>query len=109
MALVADLPITHTRAATDPWADIVEDANTYGQVIVTDDDRSEVVVMSVDEFAKIRQNLMDNALAKVDAEIARQVAVMNAPGAEERMRAFMDSTPQEFADAANAAERRRKS
>jgi len=104
--MAADLMIAHTRAATDSWADIVEDANTYGQVIVTDDDRSDVVVMSVDEFAKMRRKLMESALAKLDAEIDRQVAVMNAPGAHERWRAIMDATPQEIADAVNAAEAR---
>lgn len=102
------MAITHTRAATDRWSDIVDDVNTYGKVLVTDDEDSKVVVMSFDEFSKMEKRVMDLALEKVRAEIDAQVAVMNAPDADEKMRAFMDSTPQEFADAANAAEQRRR-
>jgi prevent-host-death family protein len=107
-----ELTVTHTHPATPQWTEIVEDASAHGQVLVTNDDRPDVVVMSVEEFVKLRQRVMDAGLAKVRAEIDRQVAVMNEPGSHERWRAIMDSTPQEFADAANAAEaaqRRRNS
>lgn len=105
MAPVAEeLTITHTQPATDRWADIVEGANTYGQVIVTGDDRSRVVVMSEHQYAK----LTDNALAKLRAEWDRRLSVLQEPDTREKMRAFMDSTPEEFAAAANAAEQRRR-
>lgn len=100
------MAITHTRAATDPWSDIVEDVNAYGKVIVTDHDRSKVVVLSFDEFSKMEKRATDLALEKVREEIDAQVAVMNAPGSHEQWRAIMDATPQEIADAVNAAEAR---
>ena len=107
MSSVADLPVTHTHVATELWADIIDEVNEHGQVLVRNDESPDVVVMSVDKFEKLQQGAMERALAKVDAEIDRKVAVMNSPESRARWRAFMDSTPQEFADAANAAERRK--
>lgn len=107
-AVTAELPAAHTRSSSEVaehWRDIVDEANAYGEVVVTNDtDRPEAVVMSVDEFLKLKNRVMELALEKVRAELDRQMAVNNEPGSGDRWRAFLDSTPEEIAAAANAAE-----
>ena len=108
MASVADLPITRTHGQTELWSEIIDDVNEHGQVLVRSDAMPDVVVMSVDKFEKLQQKLADDALAGVRAEWDRRLAVLNEPDTRDKMRAFMDSTPEEFAAAANAAEQRRR-
>ena len=45
---------------------------------------------------------------RVQAAVKRRLAVLSSPDAPERLRAAFNATPTELAQAANAAERRRK-
>jgi PHD/YefM family antitoxin component YafN of YafNO toxin-antitoxin module len=103
-----DVAVTHTRAAKDGWAQIVADAEKYGHVLVTNEDQPNVVVMPLDEYVRLQRILYTAGVAKVRAEVAKQLAVLNEPGTREAIRAFMDASPQQIAAAANAAERRDK-
>ena len=107
-AVTAELPAAHTRSSSEVaehWRDIVDEANAYGEVVVTNDEgHPEVVLMSVGEFVKLKKRVMEQGMAKVRAELDRELAVLNEPGSPERWRAIMDASPQEIADAANAAE-----
>jgi prevent-host-death family protein len=89
------------------WRDIVEEAKTVGEVVVTNHNRPEVIVLSLERYAKLKREAHD-PLAEMRAEWDRRLAVLNEPGADEKLRKFMDSTPAEIAAAANAAARREK-
>ena len=101
------------RTASDVkahWRDIVEEANAVGEVFVTNYNRPEAVVLSMERYAKLKKDAEANdPLAKIWAEWDRKLAVLNEPGAHEKLRKIFDSTPEEIAKAANAAALRRKS
>ena len=91
------------------WRDIVEEANTHGEVVVTNYNRPEVVVVSIDRYAKLRNDAMANdPLTTLRAEFDQELAVLaGAKGASKLQKVFA-STPAELAKAANAAASRRK-
>lgn len=95
------------RPASDvksQWRSIVEQANDIGEVIVTNYNRPEVVVVSVDHYAKLKEQAATNdPLARIRAELDRELAVLNQPGAGEKLLEIFHSTPEEIARAANAA------
>ena len=95
------------RPASDvksQWRSIVEQANDVGEVIVTNYNRPEVVVVSVDHYAKLKERAAANdPLARIRAELDRELAVLNMPGAGEKLLEIFHSTPEEIARAANAA------
>jgi prevent-host-death family protein len=100
------------RPASDvksQWRSIVDQANDVGQVIVTNYNRPEVVVMSVDHFTKLKEQAVANdPLARIRANIDRELACLREPGAGEKLRAIFRSTPEEIAEAANAAAERER-
>jgi prevent-host-death family protein len=95
------------RSASDvksQWRSIVEQANDVGEVIVTNDNRPEVVVMSVDHYAKLKEQAASNdPLARIRAQIDRELACLREPGAGAKLREIFHSTPEEIAKAANSA------
>jgi prevent-host-death family protein len=94
---------THsTRSASDVeanWRAIVKEARE-NDVIVTNSDRPEAVVISAERYASL---LAKDPLRRLREEFDRELAVLQAPGAEEKLREIFDATPEEIARAANAA------
>ena len=94
------------RPASDvksQWRSIVEQANDLGEVIVTNYNRPEAVVVSVEHYAKLKERAAANdPLARIRAELKRELACLKEPGAGEKLMAIFHSTPEEIAAAANA-------
>jgi prevent-host-death family protein len=89
------------------WRAIVEQANDEGQVIVTNYNRPEAVVLSVEHYAKLKeQALANDPLARLRAQFDRELAPLREPGAGDKLRAIFAMSPEEMAKAANAAEAR---
>jgi prevent-host-death family protein len=91
------------------WRDIVKEANAKGEVVVTNYNRPEVVVVSMERYAKLKKDAAArDPLAALRAEFDRELAVLQQPGASEKLRKIFASTPAEIADAANAARQRKR-
>ena len=94
------------RPASDvksQWRSIVDQANDVGEVIVTNYNRPEVVVVSVDHYAKLKEQAAANdPLARIRADLDRKLAWLNKPDAAAKLDAIFNSTPEEIAKAANA-------
>jgi len=103
---------SRTRPASDikdHWRDIVADAKANGEVFVTHYNRPEVVVVSIDRYSKLKADAAANdPLAPLWAEFDRELAYLREPGAGAELRRLFNATPDEIADAANAAARRSK-
>lgn len=93
----------------DRWRDIVDEANAEGSAVVKTEGGSDVVVVPLERWAKVNGASLDETMAKLRKEWDEQLAVLNEPGAGEKLIEIFNSTPEEFAEAANAAERRRRS
>jgi prevent-host-death family protein len=96
---------THsTRQASEVkanWRAIVQEAKKQ-EVIVTSYNRPEAVVMSAERYAELQAAARaKDPLVALREEWDRQLACLNEPGAEERMQAWFDSTPEEIAAAVN--------
>ena len=60
--------------------------------------------MSVNQDVKLEEQADANdPLARIRADLARQLACLNEPGAGAKLRAIFAMTPEEMAKAANAA------
>lgn len=98
------------RPASDvksQWRSIVEQANEVGNVIVTNYNRPEAVVVSVEHYAKLKEQAAANdPLARVRADLDRELAWLKGPGAGAKLREIFAATPEDLARAANAAESR---
>jgi len=91
------------------WRDIVEEVNAVGEVVVTNYNRPEAMVLSMERYAKLKGDAATkDPLAKLRAEWDRELAVLNEPGAAEKLRKAFAATPEEIAKAANAALRRNR-
>jgi len=103
---------TGTRPASDVkshWRDIVDEANANGEVIVTNYNRPEVVVVSIELYAKLRKEAAaQDPLTALRAEFDRELAVLRQPNAGRKLRKAFAATPAEIAKAANAAGRRKR-
>jgi prevent-host-death family protein len=99
------------RTASDVkvrWRDIVEEANAYGEVIVTNHNRPEVVVVSIDQYAKLRAEASANdPLTKLRAEFDRELAVLRTADSSRKLRQVFASTPESIATAASSSRRKR--
>lgn len=95
-----------THRASDvksSWREIVEDARSLGEVIVTNHNRPEVVVVSVERYAKLRKEAIANdPLRTLRAEFDRELAVLGEADAPERLRDAFRASPADLAVAANA-------
>jgi prevent-host-death family protein len=94
------------RSASDvksQWRSIVDQANDVGEVIVTNYNRPEAVVVSVDQYTKLKEQAAANdPLARIRADLDRKLAWLREPGAADELDAIFNSTPEEIAEAANA-------
>jgi prevent-host-death family protein len=103
---------SRTRPASDVkahWRDIVEEANAYGEVRITNYNRPEAVILSIDRYSKLaRDAAAHDPLAILRAEFDRELAALQSPGARSKMRKAFASAPAALAKAANAASPRRR-
>jgi antitoxin (DNA-binding transcriptional repressor) of toxin-antitoxin stability system len=103
---------SRTRPASDVkdhWRDIVADAKANGEVYVTHYNRPEVVVVPIDRYSKLKADAAANdPLAALWAEFDRELAYLRESGAGAKLLRAFHATPQEMADAANAAALRHK-
>jgi len=85
------------------WRAIVREAR-QGKVIVTSYNRPEAVVLSVDHYAELKAAAQANdPLRRLREDFDRELAVLHMAGAEDRLREAFGATPEEMAEAANAA------
>jgi prevent-host-death family protein len=100
-----------TRQASEVkanWRAIVEEARKQ-EVIVTNYNRPEAVVMSAERYAKLQGAARaKDPLVSLREEWDRRLAWLNEPGGRETMDEIFNSTPQQMADAANAELARKK-
>ena len=93
------------RPASDvksQWRSIVDQANEVGEVLVTNYNRPEAVVLSVEHYAKLKEQAAANdPLARIKAELDRKLAWLKEPGAAAILDEIFHSTPEEIAAAAN--------
>lgn len=96
---------THsTRPASDVtthWPDIVNEAREK-DVIVTNSDKPECVVISAERYASL---LANDPLGRLQKDLDRELAPLRAADAPNRLREIFDATSEEIAGAANAAAR----
>lgn len=99
---------THsTRSASDveaDWRAIVNEAREK-DVIVTNSDRPEAVVISAERYASLVAN---DPLARVRKDLDRELAPLQTAGAADKLREIFDAVPEEIARAANASVSRDK-
>jgi prevent-host-death family protein len=100
-----------TRQASEVkanWRAIVQEAKQKN-VIVTNYNRPEAVVISAERFAQLQAAARaKDPLVALREEWDRQMAVLRQPGAHEIWDKIFNSTPEEIAAAANAAAKRQK-
>jgi prevent-host-death family protein len=90
------------------WRDIVAEANAYGEVLITNFNRPEVVVVSMDQYTKLKHDAAANdPLVTLRAELDRELAILEGPRAASRLRKAFGASPAQLAKAANAASRRK--
>jgi prevent-host-death family protein len=99
-------PVSDVKAR---WREIVEEANAYGEVIVTNYNRPEVVVVSIDHYSKLKTNAVaHDPLTTLRAEFDRELAVLRDAKTPRKLREVFASSPRQLANAANAAAARRR-
>lgn len=95
-----------TRQASEvksKWRMIVNEARDK-EVIVTNYNRPEAVVMSAERYAELQAAARANdPLRRLREEFEQELAVLRSPDAGKRLREIFAATPQDIADAANAA------
>ncbi|HEX7152368.1 MAG TPA: type II toxin-antitoxin system prevent-host-death family antitoxin [Thermoanaerobaculia bacterium] len=95
-----------TRPASDVksnWRAIVEEARER-EVIVTNYNRPEAVVMSAQRYAQLQAAARANdPLQRLREDFNRELAALRTDGGADRLREVFAASPQDLADAANAA------
>jgi len=103
---------TVTRSASDVkghWRDIVDEVNAVGEVVVTNYNRPEVVVVSIERYAKLKKDaLAGDPLAVLRAEFDRELATLRRNDAPNKLRDVFASSARKTAKAATAASRRKR-
>ena len=106
MTQLEELAGSHsTRQASEVkanWRSIVQEAREK-EVIVTNYNRPEAVVMSAERYAELKAAVRANdPLQHLRAEFDRELASLHSPAAGQRLREVFDATQEELARAANA-------
>jgi len=100
-----------TRQASEVkanWRAIVEEARKQ-EVIVTNYNRPEAVVMSAERYAKLQSAARaKDPLKGLYEQFDRELAWLREPGANEILDEIFAMTPQEIADAANRVAKAKK-
>lgn len=101
-----------TRRASEVkerWRDVVADAKRDGVVTVTNHERPEVVVLSIDRYEELKREAEANdPLRTLHDRFEKELAALRAPDAASRLRAAFAATPPRLARAANRARPRRR-
>src|SRR5213594_2157408 len=86
----AKQPAQRKRSASEvkaQWRNIVAEANAYGEVLITNFNRPEVVVVSIDHYTKLKHDAVANdPLVRLRAEFYRQLATLDDPHSASRLR-----------------------
>ena len=94
-----------TRQASEVksnWRAIVKEAKQR-DVMVTNYNRPEAVVMSAERYAELMKSVRENdPMKKLREEWDRKLAWMNEPGGREILDEWFHMTPEQIADAVNA-------
>jgi len=89
------------------WRAIVKEAQKK-EVIVTNYNQPEAVVMSAERYAELQKAVKANdPMKRLREEWEQKLAVLNEPGSSERMDAWFNASPQEIADTINAAAKKK--
>ena len=104
LAAIAGRHSTHTASDVKAnWRTIVKEARE-GEVIVTNYNRPEAVVISVERYAKLKAAAQTkDPLQRLRDEFERELSVLRTAGAASKLRDIFDTSPEEMADVANAA------
>lgn len=101
-----------TRTASEVkerWRDVVADAKRHGEVTVTNHERPEVVVLSMDRYEELKREAHANdPLQTLHRRFESELAALRAPDAPSRLRNAFRATPVQIARAANAARAKRR-
>ena len=85
------------------WSAIMKEARVK-DVIVTSYNRPEAVVMSAERYAELKAAAAANdPLRRLRADFDRELAALRAPHAADNLRDIFAASPDEIAEAANAA------
>src|SRR5437763_14928303 len=99
-ALAGKHTVRQASEVKSNWRAIVKEAQKK-EVIVTNYNQPEAVVMSADRYAELQKAAQANdPMKRLREEWARKLAWMNRPGAHELMDEMLRSTPEEVADPA---------
>jgi len=91
------------------WRDIVAEAKSRGEVVVTNHGRPDVVVIPIDRYAQLKEDASANdPLMRLRGEFDRELALLHEPGAGAKLREAFASSGGRAAKAANAAASRRR-
>ena len=103
---------TRKRSASEVkarWRDIVADAKEHGEVLVTNFERPEVVVLSMERYTDLKsQAAAKDSLAGLAGEFDRELEALRLRGASSKLRKAFGATPAQLAKAANATRPRRR-
>lgn len=84
----ADTPVHAASKVKSGWAGIVREAVRHGEVIVTNHDRPEVVVVDIAAYAElVRRAQANDPLRALQADFDRRMAVLATPAGATRLRA----------------------
>ncbi|MHB8911862.1 MAG: type II toxin-antitoxin system prevent-host-death family antitoxin [Lysobacter sp.] len=85
----ADTPVHPASAVKAGWSGIVREAVRYGEVIVTNHNRPEVVVVNIAAYAElVRRAQANDPLRALQADFDRRLAVLATPEGEARLRSI---------------------
>lgn len=85
----ADTPVHPASAVKSGWASIVREAVRHGEVIVTNHDRPEVVVVDIAAYAElVRRAQANDPLRALQADFDRRMAVLATPAGATRLRSM---------------------
>jgi len=91
------------------WRDIVDEVNAKGEVVVTNYNRPEVVVVSMERYAKLKKDAATrDPLIALRAEFDRELAVLRDAQAAKKLKKVFASSPADIAKAANAGTHRKR-
>src|SRR4051794_40366043 len=102
-AIVGEHTTRQASEVKSNWRAIVEEAREK-EVIVTNYNRPEAVVMSAARYAELQEAARANdPLQRLRDDFDREIASLRAPGAADKLREIFAANPRDIADAANAA------
>lgn len=82
-----DTPVHSASEVKSGWSGIVREAVRHGEVIVTHHGKPQAVVVDVVAYAAlVRRAQANDPLQALVADFDRRLAVLNTPGAGERLR-----------------------